>query len=280
MLGAIIGDIAGSRFEWKNYKGKDFEFFHKDCEFTDDSVMTIAVAQALMDTAPKYNDLDKASVKRMQEIGHLYPDAGYGGHFQTWLMERQPKPYGSYGNGAPMRVSACGFMAKSLDEAKRLSYEVTKVSHNHPEGIKGAEATTVAVYMAWNGKSKEDIKKYIVKNYYKLDFTIDSIRPKYRYDISSQGSVPPAIEAFLEGKDFEDVIRNAISIGGDSDTIGAIAGGIAEAYFGIPAEMQKKAKTYLDDRLIKIVDDFYKKLPAKKSMSDNSFFGKIMSMFE
>jgi type I restriction enzyme M protein len=256
MLGAVIGDIVGSRFEWKNCRKKEFEFFAKDCFFTDDSVMTLAVAKALLDSKGNYEKLSDRAVKTMQEVGRPYPDCGYGGMFMQWMYSDTPRPYNSFGNGAAMRVSACGFVAKSLEEAKELSRKVTEVTHGHPEGIKGAEATVSAIYLAREGKSIEEIFSYIKAYYYPLDFTIDSIRETYRFNETCQDTVPQAIEAFLESTSFEDAIRNAISVGGDSDTLAAITGGIAEAYYGIPENLRKKAKEYLDERLLKIVEDF------------------------
>jgi len=225
--------------------------------------MTIAVAQALMDTYPRYLGLQEAAVRRMQEIGRLYPNAGYGGRFNAWLQSKEPKPYHSYGNGAAMRVSACGFLAETIEEAKRLAHGVTRVTHNHPYGMRGAEATAVVVYLARKHRPKGEIRQYIKQHYYALGFTLDDVREKYRFDVSCQGSVPYALEAFLEGEDYEDVIRNAVSIGGDSDTLAAIAGGIAEAFFGIPDAIAGNGREYLDDRLRKMVDDFYaRRTPA------------------
>lgn len=256
MIGAIAGDIIGSRFEWFNYKGKDFELFTDQCCFTDDSVMSLAVCHALLHSKANFSDLGKQAVHSMQLIGQNYPYCGYGSHFSAWMFEICPQPYNSYGNGAAMRVSGCGYAASSLEEAKRLSKAVTEVSHNHPEGLKGAEATAVAVFMARTGHSKEEIIEHIRKHYYTIDFTLDQIRPAYKYDVSCQGSVPQAIEAFYESTDYEDAIRSAISIGGDSDTIGAIAGGIAGAYYGVPDSIREKAVTYLDPRLLEIMKAF------------------------
>ncbi len=256
MLGAIIGDIAGSRFEWDNIKSKDFELFTDRCRTTDDSIMSLAVANAILECNGNYDILSSKTVRYMQELGQLYPNAGYGGHFFHWLYDANPQPYNSWGNGSAMRVSAAGFAAKSLEEAIELSRKVTEVTHNHPEGIKGAEATAVAVYLAKTGKTIDDIRAYINANYYTIDFTLDDIRADYEFDVSCQGSVPQALEAFFESTDFEDAIRNAISIGGDSDTIAAIAGGIAEAYYGIPKDIRDNAMIYLDERLAKILIDF------------------------
>lgn len=235
MLGAIIGDIAGSRFEWQNIKTKDFEFMTHlhGCKPTDDSIMSLAIAQAILECGD-INVLSPATVCCMQRLGQKYPYAGYDGHFQRWLTAKNPKPYNSFGNGAAMRVSACGYAANSIEETKMLSDAVTKVSHNHPEGMKAAEAVAVAIYMARTGSSMIELRDYITKNYYDIAFTLDSIRPVYTFDVTCQGSVPQAFEAFFESTSFEDAIRNAISIGGDSDTIAAITGSIAEGRY--PAE--------------------------------------------
>lgn len=263
MLGAIIGDIVGSRFEWNNNRSKQFEFLTYKCSVTDDSIMSLAIAKALLESKADYSDLSENAVKYMQEIGRHYPDCGYGGQFRKWIFSDDPKPYGSYGNGAAMRVSACGFVANSLEEAKQLSKAVTIVTHNHPEGLKGAEATAVAIFLARTGKSLFEIRDYITKNYYPLDFTLDGIRDNYEFNESCQDTVPQALEAFFESKNFEDAIRNAISIGGDSDTLAAITGGIAEAYYGIPTEIRKHALTFLDERLLKILVEFENKYPSK-----------------
>lgn len=260
MIGAIIGDIVGSRFEWNNIKTKDFELFTAGCFFTDDSVMTIAVADALIRANGNIDVLSEYAVESMQLIGRPFPDCGYGGSFYHWMYSDNPKPYGSYGNGAAMRVSACGFAAKSLEEAKALSKAVTEVTHNHPEGIKGAEATAVSIYLARSGCSIEEIQQHISTKYYPMDFTLDEIRDTYEFNETCQDTVPQALKAFFESLDFEDAIRNAISIGGDSDTLAAITGGIAEAYYGVPQDIKDKALEYLDEDLLQIVNRFYNEL--------------------
>jgi|SRR5690554_3704819 len=259
MLGAIIGDIVGSRFEWNNNKTKHFELLNDKCFFTDDTVMTLAIAKAILHSKSDYSDLSSLSIKYMQEVGRNYPSCGYGGSFGLWVFSNNTKPYNSFGNGAAMRVSPVGFVAKSLDQAISLSKKVTEVTHNHPEGIKGAEATAVAIYLARNGYNINDIKNYIDKHYYKMNFTLDEIRDTYKFNETCQDTVPQAIMAFLESTSFEDAIRNAISIGGDSDTLAAITGGIAEACYGIPKEIRNKALTYLDKRLLNILLDFENK---------------------
>lgn len=197
MLGAIIGDIVGSRFEWNNHKDKEFEFLTYKCFPTDDSIMSLAIAQAILVSKSDHSDLSKNAVECMQSVGRNYPDCGYGGSFQEWIFSDNPKPYNSYGNGAAMRVSAAGFATESLEEAKVLSKLVTEVSHNHPEGIKGAEATAVAIYMAKSGSSMLEIRDYIDKNYYPMDFTLDEIRDSYQFNETCQETVPQALEAFL-----------------------------------------------------------------------------------
>ena len=259
MLGAIIGDIVGSRFEWNNIKSKNFDFFTYKCEPTDDSIMTLAIAQAIIDSASVFSAIADNTIKRMQEFGRLYPNAGYGGRFGVWINEANPKPYKSWGNGAAMRVSACAFAAKTLEEAKKLSYEVTKVTHDHPEGLKGAEAITVAIFMARSGHSMLEIQDFINEHYYKIRFKLADIRAEYTFDESCQRTVPQALEAFFESTGFEDAIRNAISIGGDSDTLAAIVGGVAEAYYGIPENIRKHALTFLDERQLSILNTFEKK---------------------
>lgn len=256
MLGAIIGDIVGSRFEWDNYRAKDFEFYTSKCFATDDSIMTISLAKAILISKPDFSDLEENAIKCMQDIGRHYPGCGYGGSFYHWIFTDNPKPYNSFGNGAAMRVSAAGFAARSLEETKLLSHKITVVSHNHPEGLKGAEATAVAIYLARTGSSISDIKDYIDKNYYPMDFTIDEIRDSYEFNETCQNTVPQALMAFFEAKSFEDAIRNAISIGGDSDTVAAICGGVAEAYFGIPEDIRTKGLSYLDSRLLPIFKEF------------------------
>lgn len=256
MLGAIIGDIVGSRFEWHNIKTKEFQFLTYQCKPTDDSIMSFAIAQSILSCNGDMAKLSQLAVKNMQELGQAYPHADYGGHFNSWIYTKNPTPYNSWGNGAAMRVSPCGFAANSIEEAIKLAGAVTEVTHNHPEGMKGAEATAVAIYMAKTGSSIIEIRDYIEKHYYKIDFTLDAIRESYQFNESCQETVPQALEAFFESTSFEDAIRNAISIGGDSDTLAAITGGIAEAYYGIPAEIRKHALTFLDNKMLSILNAF------------------------
>ena len=257
MIGAIIGDIVGSRFEFHNRLSKDFAFFHPDCDFTDDTVMTCAVAQALMDSREDFPDLPEKTVAAMQRIGRQYPNCGYGAKFIRWMFTDNPLPYNSCGNGAAMRISPVGFLARDTEEAKKLSAAVTAVSHNHPEGIKGAEATAVAIVLARQGRTKDEIRKAMAE-YYDLGTTVEEYRNTWQGHGKEicQISVPQALTCFFEGEDFEDVIRNCISIGGDSDTIAAIAGGIAEAFYGVPEKHREKALQFLDPGLRDIVAAF------------------------
>jgi len=262
MIGAIIGDVVGSRFEFDEYniKTKEFELFHPDCEWTDDTLMTIAVADALMRWRKDGGDLRALATESMRCWARAIPCGGYGGRFADWLFGDDPKPCNSWGNGSAMRVSACGWIGTSLEEVKAMALQVTDVTHNHPEGIKGAEATAVAIWLARQGWKMPAIREHMVRNYYPLDFTLDAIRPSYRMDESCQGSVPQALEAFFESTSFEDAIRNAVSIGGDSDTIAAIAGSVAEAYWGVPEKFIARVKTYLEPQMLRVVEDFSRTL--------------------
>lgn len=262
MLGAIIGDISGSRFEWDNLKSKDFALFSRQCHTTDDSNMTLAIAQAILWSNGDPGILPENAVISMQEVGRNYP-YGFGGNFVIWVFSDHPKPYGSWGNGSAMRVSPCAWAASSMEEALAMSDAVTTVTHNHPEGVKGARAVTAAIYLARQGAGIPEIRKHIQQNYYPLDFTLDQIRPAYEFDVSCQGSVPQAIEAFLESGSFEDTVKNAVSIGGDSDTIAAIAGSIAEAYYGIPEGIRVRALDFLDAPRLAILNAFEQKYGSK-----------------
>lgn len=262
MLGAVIGDIAGSRFEWNNCRAKDFELFTRECKVTDDSIMTLAIARAITACRGDYTALGARAVESMRALGGAYPNSGYGGMFRGWLHADDPQPYNSYGNGAAMRVSPCGFAADGLEEAILLSRQVTEVTHNHPEGLRGAEATTAAIWLARQKESMAGIRAFISRYYYPLDFALDDIRDTYAFDESCQGTVPQAITAFLESADFEDAIRNAISIGGDSDTVAAITGGIAQAYYGVPGAIRARALPYLDETLLGILTAFEAAFPV------------------
>lgn len=282
MYGAFIGDIVGSKYEFNNIKTKSFPLFSKDCDYTDDTIMTVAVAKAIMlsrEEQYKTNGNGKGFqeflVETMQDLGRRFPDpkGAYGSNFSIWLQQNNPKPYNSFGNGSAMRVSPCGLVAVTLEEAKALARASACVSHNHPEGIKGAEAVASAIFMAKSGKSKEEIKQYITENYYSLNFTLDSIRETYCFDGSCQGSVPQAIVAFLESNNFEDAIRNVVSIGGDTDTTGAITGSIAWIYYTVQTggyvawienrfdelmhNIKEQGKKYLPAEFIKIEEEFH-----------------------
>ena len=247
MLGSIIGDIAGSVYEFNNYRSKDFvPFFHPEAAFTDDTVCTVAVADALLH--------DKCPARTLKEWGERYwSNGGWGRSFELWLRSDSIEPYGSYGNGAAMRVAPAGLLATSLEEAQAFSVKVTEVTHNHPEGIRGAAATASAVYMARTGSSADQIRDYVTDMFgYDLSRTVDEIRPGYVFNETCQRTVPEALTCVLEATSFEDAIRNAISIGGDSDTIAAIAGGVAEAMFGIPGNIANEVwpKLPLDMRQV------------------------------
>lgn len=265
MLGAIIGDIAGSRFEFQNCKSKDFKMFSERCSVTDDSILTLAVAGALTecrDWDDRDDALPDAAVKWMQRLGRRYPDAGYGARFIAWLEAEEPRPYNSFGNGSAMRVSPCAYAADDLDQVLSLARAVTAVTHDHPEGLKGAEAVAGAVFLARTGAGKPGLRRYIERLYGPLDFTIDGIRDAYRFNETCQGSVPQAMEAFFESTDFEDAVRTAVSLGGDSDTVAAMCGSVAGAYYGIPEGMSRRAAAYLDGDLTKILADFEAAFPA------------------
>ena len=257
MFGAIIGDVIGSRFEFDNCKSKEFDLFDKECDFTDDTVMTLAVVKALtaFDTVTDVEEFKRHLVEVMHVVGRQYPHCGYGGRFCTWMMKGHTEPYNSYGNGSAMRVSPVGWFAHSLEECEALARASAEVTHNHPEGIKGAVATAGAVYLARTGHSMQEIREY-VSRFYTIDFTLDEIRPDYDFIEICQESVPQALEAFFESTGFEDAIRNAISIGGDSDTIAAITGAVAEAYYGVDEDMKETALSYLDDYLLTIAEGF------------------------
>ncbi len=259
MLGAIVGDIIGSVYEHNNIKTKDFPLFDRGCFFTDDTVMTLAVAEGLMNGGS-----EDAFVQAMKKYGRLYPAAGYGGHFRIWLSSESDQPYNSWGNGSAMRVSPVAWFFDTLPEVERYAEASAAVTHNHPEGIRGAQATAAAIFLAREGKNKDEIKDYIESKYgYDLNRTLDEIRPCYRFSGSCQGTVPEAIIAFLESVDFEDAIRNAISIGGDSDTLAAITGSIAEAAYGIPEEIREKALAVLDEHLRDVHRRFCKRLQGE-----------------
>jgi type I restriction enzyme M protein len=250
IIGAITGDIVGSCYEFRNIRTKEFDLFSERCDFTDDTVMTVAIAKALSEykNIKNYDKFKKTLIESMHDVGNRYMERGYGHNFMRWIAEKQTEPYNSFGNGSAMRVSPVAWYAKTLKEAEYLAKATAEVTHNHPEGIKGAQAVAGAIFMARTGRTIGEIREYISK-YYTIDFTLDDIRETYKFNETCQGSVPQALEAFFESSDFEDAIRNAISIGGDSDTIAAIAGSIAEAYYGVPEDIREKSLSFLDDYL-------------------------------
>ena len=247
MYGAILGDIIGSPYEFDmGNKTKDFPLFSADSYFTDDTVMTVAVAEALMGEPDDADTLRRQLIQSMQKWGHRYPNAGYGVRFSGWLGSRNPQPYNSWGNGSAMRVSPAAWLFDDLDTVRRMARLSAEVTHNHPEGIKGAEATAAAIYLARTGRSKAEIKTYIEQEFhYDLNRTCDEIRPTYRHVESCQETVPEAITAFLEGDSFEDVIRTAVSLGGDCDTLTCIAGSVAEGFYGIPEHLKQECRSRL-----------------------------------
>ena len=259
MYGAILGDMIGAPYEFdRSPKVKEFPLFSEQTHFTDDSVMTIAVAEAMLDCKDGTDDEIRAAVvKSMQKWGKRYPDAGYGCMFYQWLREKNPKPYGSFGNGSAMRVSSVGWLYDTLERTREVARLTAEVTHNHPEGIKGAEAAAGAIFMARTGSTKDEIRDYIVSEFgYDLSRTCDEIRPDYHHVESCQQTVPEAITAFLEGEDFEDVIRTAVSLGGDCDTLTCIAGGIAEAYYYVNGQMQGLCRKHLPEDMNAVLDRF------------------------
>ncbi|MDY0079413.1 MAG: ADP-ribosylglycohydrolase family protein [Ignavibacteriaceae bacterium] len=251
MLGAVIGDIVGSRFEFANHRSKEFELLHSSCFVTDDSILTFATYDAIAN-----NLLFSEAYKKWTR---LYPDKGYGGNFRFWAFSDNMKPYNSYGNGSAMRVSPCGWASDDLPTVLSLAEKSAAATHNHPEGIKGALATAHAVFLARMKHSKQDIKKNIELTYnYSLDFDFDELVRNYRFDVSCQGTVPQALFTFLISDSFEDSLRNAVCIGGDSDTLAAVNGAVAEAFYGIPRDIQNKALVFLDSTLLALLSQFQK----------------------
>ncbi len=268
MYGAILGDIIGSPYEFDmGDKSKIFPLFCGDSAFTDDSVMTIAVAEALLDAEPGSSDawIENRLVAAMQSWGKKYPDAGYGARFIGWLDEDRPEPYGSYGNGSAMRVSPAGWLCGSLEETEHMAELTALPTHNHPEGIKGAVVTAGIIFLARNGASKEEIRSYAEGKGYDLSRTCDEIRPGYYHVESCQETVPEAITAFLEGTGFEDVIRTAVSLGGDCDTLTCIAGSMAEAFYGVPEELKAECEKRLPEEMRSVLARFN----AKRRQPEN-----------
>ncbi len=259
MLGAMIGDIVGSVYEWNNIKTMDFPFFSEKCFFTDDTVLTAATAKTLL-TNGDYT-------ANYQGFARRFPGRGYGGNFSSWIYRENPQPYNSWGNGSAMRISPVGFAFDTVDEVLAEAERSAQVTHNHPEGSKGAQATALAILMARQGAALQDIRAEITSRFgYDLDRTLAEIRPGYTFDVSCQGSVPEAIIAFLESESYEDAIRKAISLGGDSDTIACITGGIAQAYYGgVPQALADQGRQFLPNEFLQILDDFETWLNTKAS---------------
>lgn len=279
IIGAIIGDIAGSVYEWNNIKTRPSELFCDGCHFTDDTVLTIAIARGLMDILPELGldkteytvrdeiDIKLSLIKRVREYCMMYPDAGYGGMFRKWLETSSALPYHSFGNGSAMRVSFVSWIACDLAHAEKLAEITASITHDHPDGIAGAKAVAAAIYLARTGASRDEILNYISEHFYKIDFTLDEIRPLYTFDATCHGSVPQAIRAFYESKSFEDAIALAISIGGDSDTIAAITGSIAETYYGVEDALKNRILNKLPEALrlaYTEIEKDYKRIYAQK----------------
>ncbi len=260
MYGAILGDIIGSPFEFdQGNKCKDFQLFSKGASYTDDTVMTIAVAEAFLFAHTRSDEawLKTRLIRCMQKWGRRYPNAGYGIRFNLWLAMDDPKPYHSFGNGSAMRVSSVAWLFEDLATVRRMARLSAEVTHDHPEGIKGAEATASAIFLARTGHTKAQIKDYIEENFhYDLGRTCDEIRPGYHHVESCQETVPEAITAFLEGASFEDVIRTAVSLGGDCDTLTCIAGSIAEGFYGVPEELKQECKRRMPKDLRQVLHQF------------------------
>ena len=256
MIGAIAGDIIGSVYERCPIKTKEFPLFHPQCRFTDDTVLTVAVADAILTRRP-YG-------QSMREIGRRYPRAGYGGSFIGWLHSDHPQPYNSWGNGSAMRVSPVGFAFNTEDEVLSEAEKTASISHNHPEGVKGAQATALSVYLARSGHTKEEIREQINQRFgYNMHRSVENIRPTYSFDVSCQGTVPEAIIAFLDSGSYEDAVRNAVSLGGDSDTLACITGGIAEAFYrSVPDGIRAKVRKVLTPDLLRITEAFCRKYIA------------------
>ncbi|MCR4716549.1 MAG: ADP-ribosylglycohydrolase family protein [Lachnospiraceae bacterium] len=269
MYGAIMGDIVGSRFEFdRGNKSKDFELFTDESVFTDDTVMTLAVAKSIMDAKENASEeqLKDKLIHNMRKFGKKYPDAGYGGRFRIWLISPIAKPYGSFGNGSAMRVSSVGWLYDTIEKTREVARWTAEVTHNHPEGVKGAQSVAAIIFLARNAYDKDYIKDYVTREFgYDLSRSCDEIRPGYHHVESCQETVPEAITAFLEGNNYEDVVRTAVSLGGDCDTLTDIAAAMAEAYYGIPDEFAKEVEERIDSDMRKIVHSFNEMKKAKVS---------------
>lgn len=276
MYGAILGDIIGSRFEFdRGGKTKEFELFTDDCCWTDDTVLTIAVADALMkegEDAPieKISEHVRHSLRKW---GKKYPDAGFGGRFYSWLFTKGAGPYNSYGNGSAMRTSAVGWLYGSLERTRKVAAAVAAVTHNHPEGIKGAECTAAVIYMARTGVPKDEIREYVLNEFgYDLSESLEQLRARHEHIESCQDSLPKALVSFFEGDSFEDVVRNAVSLGGDTDTLGAIAGAMGEAMYGIPIMLYAECRYRVTEEMLEVLDRFDNALGRKNNDSEDDLF--------
>ncbi len=275
MYGAIIGDIVGSRFEFDNGdKSREFDLFTKRNCYTDDTVMTVAVAEALMDAGKDAdeNTVKSYLIKSMKKWGQEYPNAGYGARFIHWVLSEDPKPYGSYGNGSGMRVSSVGWLYDTIEHTREVARWTAEVTHNHPEGVKGAESVAAAIFMARTGSSKNEIRDYITKEFgYDLTRTLDDIRPTYHHVEDCMRTMPEAFECFLEAESYEETLRNVMYIGGDTDTLGAIAGAIAEAFWGIPVKIIVDAQEYIGDDIDAVVKRFNKIVHSVEGQTENPY---------
>ena len=260
MYGAILGDIVGSRFEFdRGGWTKDFEFLTKEDNWTDDSVMTIAVAEALMNVGKDAaaEKIESECIKSMQKWGQRYPYAGYGGGFRRWLRLIDPQPYGSFGNGSAMRVSAAGWLYDTVERTREAAKATANVTHNHPEGIKGAECTAAVIFLARSGSTKDEIKDYVIKEFgYDFSESLDKMRKRHEHVETCMDSLPKALRSFFDGVSYEDVVRNAVSLGGDTDTLAAIAGAMGEAFFGIPENLKKECRNRIEKNMLAVTDRF------------------------
>ncbi|MCR5278365.1 MAG: ADP-ribosylglycohydrolase family protein [Lachnospiraceae bacterium] len=260
MYGAILGDIIGSRFEFdRGGKTKKFELLTEEDCFTDDSVMTVAVADALMAAGvnASVDNIEKECIKAMKYWGRIYPNAGYGGRFWGWLFGGQEGAYGSYGNGSAMRVSAAGWLYDSVERTREVARATANVTHNHPEGLKGAECTAAVIYLARTGSTKEEIASYVEREFgYDFSETLDDMRRRHEHVESCMDSLPKALRSFFDGTSYEDTVRNAVSLGGDTDTLAAIAGAMAEGFYGVPQELKDRGDEFLESDMIGVIRRF------------------------
>ena len=257
MLGAIIGDMAGSIYEFNNIKSREFEFLSERCEPTDDSILTCAIARALMDVKGRGTQLQRVTMLRMKEyfLSNPLPMGGFGAKFFQWALSDVTEAYGSWGNGAAMRISPVAYVANTEEEVKLLSRIVTGTTHNDPEGLKGGEVTALAVFKALHGATKEDIQE-MVRSYYPGEYSVEELHKTYKFEPSCQKTVPEGMQCFFESEDYESAIRNVMYIGGDCDTLGAIVGAVAGAYYEIPEWIQEKALSMMPDYMVEDYEDF------------------------